>query len=51
VLIESRDEWQIADRRYLSEESMAKLTPPAPTAITGTTNKPQAIDPTTLCTA
>ncbi len=29
VLIESHDEWQVALRRYLSEESMAQLTPPA----------------------
>jgi len=35
VLIESHDEWQVAERRYLSEGSMAQLTPPAPTAITG----------------
>ena len=26
VLIETHDEWQIAERRYLSEESMALLT-------------------------
>jgi putative transposase len=34
VLIEAHDEWQDGDRRYLSEESMALLTPPAPTALT-----------------
>jgi putative transposase len=33
VLIEAHDEWQDSDRRYLSEESMALLTPPAPTAL------------------
>jgi putative transposase len=33
VLIEAHDEWQAADRRYLSEASMAQLTPPAPTEI------------------
>ncbi|GAA4968890.1 IS256 family transposase [Kineococcus glutinatus] len=33
VLIETHDEWQVADRRYLSEASMAQLTPPAPTAL------------------
>ena len=33
VLIEAHDEWLVNDRRYLSEESMALLTPPAPTAI------------------
>ena len=27
VLIETHDEWQIADRRYLSEGSMALLSP------------------------
>ena len=26
VLIEAHDEWQVAERRYLSEASMAKLT-------------------------
>ena len=33
VLIEAHDEWQVSDRRYLSEQSMAQLTPPAPTAL------------------
>jgi putative transposase len=33
VLIEAHDEWQDSDRRYLSEESMALLNPPAPTAL------------------
>jgi len=33
VLIEAHDEWQFSDRRYLSEASMAQLTPPAPTAL------------------
>lgn len=32
VLIEAHDEWQDADRRYPSEESMTLLNPPAPTA-------------------
>jgi putative transposase len=27
VLIEAHDAWQVAERRYLSEGSMAKLTP------------------------
>ena len=31
VLIEAHDEWQVSDR-YLSEASMAQLTPLAPTA-------------------
>jgi len=33
VLIEAHDEWQVSDRRYLSETSMAALNPPAPTAL------------------
>jgi putative transposase len=33
VLIETHDEWQVSDRRYLSEASMAQLKPPPPTAI------------------
>jgi hypothetical protein len=28
VLVESHDEWQVSDRRYLSEGSMALLTEP-----------------------
>ena len=51
VLIETHDEWQVAERRYLSEESMAQLTPPAPTAITGTNTKPEVIDTDTIRTA
>ncbi len=31
VLVETHDEWQVSDRRYLSEGSMRLLTPPAPT--------------------
>ena len=33
VLIEAHDEWQVSDRRYLSEVSMALLTPTEPTAL------------------
>ena len=46
VLIGAYDEWQIADRRYLSEESMALLTPSVPTAITAMVeaNTQEAID-------
>ena len=29
VLVEAHDEWQVSDRRYLSEGSMASLTKPA----------------------
>jgi transposase-like protein len=31
VLVETHDEWAVAERRYLSEESMAKLHEPAAT--------------------
>jgi len=33
VLIEAHDEWQVAERRYLSEASMAQLNPPTPTLL------------------
>ena len=33
VLIEAHDEWQVSDRRYLSEESMAALAPDQPAAL------------------
>ena len=33
VLIEAHDECQVSGRRYLSEQSTAHLTPPAPTAL------------------
>ena len=46
VLIEAHDEWQDTDRRYLSEESMALLKPPAPTPIQPRTlTAGQALDP------
>ena len=51
MLIETHDEWQVAERRYLSEESMTQLTPSAPTAITGTNTKPEVIDTDTIRTA
>jgi len=41
VLIEAHDEWQDSDRRYLSEESMALLNPPAPTVLEPKTTTPQ----------
>ena len=31
VLNDAHDEWQVSDRRYLSESSMAKLNPPSDT--------------------
>lgn len=40
VLIEAHDEWQVSDRRYLSEASMALLNPPEPTAL-----EPRCTDP------
>ena len=30
VLVETHDEWQVSDRRYLSEASMALLNPAPP---------------------
>jgi hypothetical protein len=48
----SHDEWQVSDRRYLSEASMALLTPPAPTALpTRTTDPGEVIDQPALQTA
>jgi len=46
VLIEAHDEWQVAERRYLSEGSMAQLTPPAPTILAINTTPVQEV-PTT----
>ena len=40
MLIEAHDEWQDSDRRYLSEEFMALLNPPAPTALEPKTTTP-----------
>ena len=52
VLIETHDEWQVSDRRYLSEASMAQLTPPAPTAIEAHTDTTEeVIDTAALKTA
>ncbi len=46
VLIEAHDEWQVAERRYLSEGSMAQLDPPAPTVLEINTTQVQEV-PTT----
>jgi putative transposase len=52
VLIEAHDEWQVSDRRYLSEGSMALLTPPAPTALEPRRDEPsEVIDQAALQTA
>ncbi len=52
VLIEAHDEWQVTDRRYLSEASMAQLTPPAPTALHPRHDTPnEVIDQPALQTA
>jgi putative transposase len=52
VLIEAHDEWQVSDRRYLSEGSMALLTPPEPTAIdTHRSDANEVIDQPALQTA
>lgn len=51
VLIEAHDEWQVSDRRYLSEQSMAQLSPPAPTALPARHDgNPQLSDDTTAGT-
>lgn len=31
MLVETDDEWAVSERRYLSEESMAKIGQPVPT--------------------
>jgi putative transposase len=43
VLIEAHDEWQDSDRRYLSEESMALLNPPEPTALEPRHDQPSEV--------
>jgi putative transposase len=45
VLIEAHDEWQVAERRYLSEGSMALLNPSEPTPIdSADTTREEVID-------
>jgi putative transposase len=51
VLIEAHDEWQVSDRRYLSETSMALLTPTEPTALPTRPANPEVIDTTQALTA
>ncbi len=51
VFIEAHDEWQDSDRRYLSEESMALLHPPAPTALQPRRDDSEVMDQPALQTA
>jgi len=52
VLIEAHDEWQVSDRRYLSEGSMALLTPAEPTVLEPRRDNPsEVIDQAALQTA
>jgi putative transposase len=51
VLIEAHDEWQVSERRYLSETSMALLTPAEPTALPIRPTDPEVIDTTQALTA
>jgi len=45
VLIEAHDEWQVTDRRYLSEESMAELyKKPQPDPAQKEIDTPEVID-------
>jgi putative transposase len=43
VIVEAHDEWQVAERRYLSEESMAKLYATDNTELTPTLEAPIAV--------
>ena len=51
VPIETHNEWQVSDRRYLSEASMSLLTQPAPSAIIGTATEQEVTDTEVLRTA
>ncbi len=56
VLIEAHDEWQSGERRYLSEASMALLSPPEPTvlhtaAVTANLDTATPLDTSTALTA
>lgn len=52
VLIKAHDEWQVAERCYLSEGSMALLTPPAPTTLApGSSTDQEVIDTPAAATA
>jgi putative transposase len=43
VLIEAHDEWQVSDRRYLSEESMATLAAATQAALTAGSDTPNEV--------
>ena len=43
VVVETHDEWAVAERRYLSEESMAKLRPTGQTEPTNLLEAPQPV--------
>ncbi len=43
MLIEAHDEWQVSDRRYLSEESMATLTTATQTTLTTGSDTPSEV--------
>jgi len=43
VIVETHDEWQVAERRYLSEESMAKLSATDHTEPVTVTEAPLAV--------
>lgn len=51
VLIQAHDEWQVSHRCYLSEASMAMLTPPEPTALTAQPTDPAGLVTTASKTA
>jgi putative transposase len=43
VVVETHDEWAVAERRYLSEQSMAKLRPSGQTELTNLLEAPQPV--------
>ena len=45
MLIKAHDEWQVAERRYLSEGSMAQTHPPVPTALALNAQHRQGVSP------
>ncbi len=43
VIVEQHDEWAVAERRYLSETSMARLRQSDPTKVPATTRTPRRL--------